>query len=252
MSLRPKVPTDPIVYPLAMSRLALLMAATLALAACSGSDASTSTLETSPPPQPTVTAGPTTTSTAPTTSTTTTTTTPTTTEPETTTTFLEVVTPATTEPEPPISVEGNQDAIFAAAFAGYQTAYDARRSAIRNPSNPELRQRLDEVYVPGEAHDRAVRFLDSLLDTTERSFADPVVPNSLTLIAGVAANEQFAQLSICEVLTEDVVDVSTGATVYSDPAAYILQVSMVLDQGLWKVKSESYDQEFLGASSCVT
>ena len=259
MSLRPKDPANPIVYPLAMPRLALLMATMLALAACSGSDASTSTLETSPPPQPTV--GTTTTTPTPTpTPTTSPPTTPPTTEPETTTTSLEVVTPATTEPEPPVTVAGDpgvaaeQDAIFAAAFAGYQTAWNITRDAVRDPSNPELRARVSEVYVPGDAYDTTVAFLDSLLDTTERSFADPTVPNSFSLIQGLAASEdgQFAEMLMCLVLTDDVIDTATGAPTYTDTDSFVRRTGMVEVDGTWKISTESSDRKIPGASSCDT
>ena len=231
-----------------MTRAALLAAGLLTLAACSGgSDAE--------PPPPLDTEAPTTTAEAsPTTEApeATTTSTTTTLTPETTTTTASTVEAPVTEAAINNTDAVDRDAIFGDAFSAYETAWETRRTAIRQPDDAALRAQVNDSYIGNERLAKVNEFLDSRAAASDQIVEDPESPSSLEFIEGVFVTQDgaIAQFLVCETLRDDVVD-SSGATTFSENISYRNQVVMELDGGKWKVQLDSSDEEFENAETCT-
>ena len=227
-----------------MTRAALLAAGLLTLAACSSGG------EAEPPP-PLDTEAPTTTVEAPPTTEapeTTTSTTATTAVAETTTTGE---LPETTTTPPPVQSAPVAD-VHAAAFSGYESAWSARRAAIRQPTDEAFRVTIMELYIDNGNRAGVFEFIDSIAATDERSVEEAGNPNSVEFLEGgvVTEDQQVAQILVCEVLNDDVIDGDGNAT-FTEPFSYRLQIFMQLEDGIWKVQSESIDEEFPNEADCA-
>jgi hypothetical protein len=226
-----------------MRRLGHVLAAVLALAACSGSDIADESVET---PAPTATSEP-----APTTDATTTTTIiveTTTTAPEATTTILEVEVPAS---EPPDPAEVDLESAFAEVFADYEVAWEARREAIFDPENQELRDSLPKFYT-GEYLGILIGFLDGFMASDERTRPSPESPNTVSFLNGDGLTEDgnAAAIVVCETLTEIVFELSSGIVTEDEPTSYRSLALLVVEDGVWKIMEETVSVEYPGQNGC--
>ncbi len=236
----------------AMRRVAAITTALLVLGACSGGSDTE--------PLPLATEAPTTTEAEPTTSTTTTSATTTTSTSPSTSVLNSTTAPTLTtvlprgEPQPSIGVGADIDAktLTAAAFAGYERAWSARRDALADPDDMKLREPIFELYVDNENRANIIRALDSLRGSAELVVEDPENPNTVELIEGLgfAEDGSTALLEVCEVLNEDLVDATSGAVTFSDPFSYKVRSTMTFMDGLWKIESESFTEQFPNQDSC--
>ncbi len=228
----------------AMRRTAAITTALLVLGACSGGS------DTEPLPLPTE--APTTTEAQPPTTTTTTTST-------TTTTVLDSTTPTapTTSiaPDPttvPAPGTNSMAEVYAAAFEGYEKAWAARRAALRAPDDDEIRSTIIDLYIDNQNRQGVLDFIDSVGESGELSVEDPANPNSVEFLTGGVMTEDrtIAQILVCEVLNDDVVD-ATGQALVTDPYAYRVQTFMELENDVWKIQSESIDEVIPASAECL-
>ncbi|MFT4659536.1 MAG: hypothetical protein ACI8V4_003735 [Ilumatobacter sp.] len=227
-----------------MTRIGLVVAVALTIAACSGSDTAVAPLET--PASSTVVPAPTTEAT-PTTSTTTsvaeTTTSTTTTVPETTTTFLEVEVQATDPADPTLP---DLTPIFDEAFAAYAEVYDLRRAAFRDPANEALREELQTVIEP-VALGRLIAVLDRFVDEG-RASGPQADGDFIVLVRQIGATDDggLVVFEVCQVLVSPILDVATGESLYEGEDAILSEASMSRIDGLWTLNGDAKKAEFEG------
>lgn len=225
-----------------MSRLGLVLAAVLTVAACSGSDVADAPVETTtptattPPPAPKTEATTTTTSVE-----------PTTTVPETTTTFLEVEVPATDPPDP---AQVDREAVFAEVFADYEEGWAVKRGGSRTPFEAPFEDDL-EPFFESEALEKAVASLEQLGEQGLIAMPREDKSQRVELISGESIIEgDLAIIVICEVLTDTVKEAISGLIVFDDSLASRNRVLLFWRTDRWVVATETSDSVEEGIDSC--
>jgi hypothetical protein len=228
-----------------MTRIGLVVAVALTIAACSGSDTAVAPLET--PASSTVVPAPTTEAT-PTTSTTTsvaeTTTSTTTTVPETTTTFLEVE--VEVEVEDSLPSDDELEPVFEDAFAAYAEIFQIIRSAFRDPENGLIRDQLRVLIEPSSFEDLGVAFDLAIADGTVSGGLIDDDRVELTRRGTALPNGGFVEFEVCKVLTSPVFDAATGEPVYEGEDAFRSRVTMTKVADQWILRGDVSEEQFVG------
>lgn len=214
--------------------ISVVVATTLLLASCAGSDEADDTPTTSAAPTPTA-------------------------EVAVETTTTEAAPPTTTTTEPtPTTTEVDEEALIAEVEAAYFAGYDAYHRAIFDPANEELRAALAE-FRHGDALANVLGILDDLVELNAVARENPDFGPSRGEITGPVrfTNDAFSEASIvvCELNAEWFVEPEAGpngedSILRTDVIRSDLTVLLQLIEGSWKVVAGGAGSDQIGVETC--